>query len=213
MSYPPAEGYPTPGTQPTVGIPAQSPAPASPAFPPAAPAPAPTSPAVFSPASPAAPSYSPAAAQISGTPYGPPEGRRRSSAQLLAVAAAVLLVFGGLMLGLYLNERGNLNDTKSTLRDTRADLSAQVQEQKTLNAQQAEKLAASEKRAADLDTQLATTKANLTKVTGERDTLVPCMRRIQDAFDAAADGSASGVSNALRAARTACDKAEIKVDS
>src|SRR5262249_34779263 len=118
MSYPPAEGYPTPATQPTVGIPA-----------------------------PAAPVYPP----VSSNPYSaPPEPRRRPATQILAVAAAVLLVFGGLMLGLYLNEHGNLNDTKSTLRDTRADLGAQLQEQKTLNAQQAEKLAAAEKRANDL---------------------------------------------------------------
>lgn len=200
MSYPPAEGYPTPATQPTVGIPAQPPAPAYP------------------PASPAAPAYQPTSSSyppISGTPFAQPEpqGRRRSPVQLLAVAAAVLLVFGGLMLGLYLNARGNLNDTKSTLRDTRSDLSTQVQEQKTLNAQQAAELAASEKKAADLNTQLGTTKTNLANVTGERDALVPCMRRIQDAFDAAADGSVSGVNSALRQARTACDKAEIKVDS
>ena len=194
MSYLPPEGYPptTPqpnSTQPTVGFPAQP------------------------PAAPAAPAYQPALAQISGTPYEVSEARRRPTVLVLAIASALLLVFGGLMLGLYLNEHGNLNDTKANLRDTRADLTAQVQEQKTIVAEQQEKLAASEKRANDLNTQLGTMKTNMADVTGQRDALVPCMRRIQDAFDAAANGDSSGVTNALRRARTACDKAEIKVDS
>lgn len=199
MSYPPQEGFPPPvppapvpqptATQPTAQYPAQP------------------------PAAPAAPGYQPALTQISGVPYGPPEARRRSTVLVLAIAAAMLLVFGGLMLGLYLNERGNLNDTKANLRDARADLTAQVKEQQTIVTEQQAKLAQTEKRANDLNTQLGATKTNLAEVTAQRDVLVPCMRRIQDAFDAAANGDSSGVSRALRQARTTCDKAEIKVDS
>ena len=196
MSYPPPEGYPPPTTVPT--------APQSPA----------NQPTMGFPAqSPAAPGYPPNLAQTSGFPYQSAEERRRPAVLVLAIAAALLLVFGGLMLTLYLNDHGNLNETKANLSDTRADLGAQVQEQKTLVTEQQEKLAAAEKRANDLDAQLKTTKTSMAEVTGERDVLVPCMRRIQDAFDSAANGDSSGISTALRRARTACDKAEIKVDS
>ena len=185
MSYPPPEGFPPTApqptaSQPTVGFPAQPPA--APAYQPAAPAYQPAAPAY----QPAAPAYPPPLAQISGTPYESPEARRRPTVLVLAIAGALLLVFGGLMLGLYVNERGNLSDTKTNLSDTRADLTAQVQEQKTIVTDQQAKLAEAEKHATDLDTQLKTTKTNLADVTGQRDALVPCMRRIQDAFDAAA---------------------------
>lgn len=199
MSYPPQEGYPAPAPQPAAPQPAM--AQTTGQFP------------VQSPAAPVAPGYPPALTQISGVPYGPPQDRRRSTVLVLAIAAALLLVFGGLMLGLYVNERGTLNDTKANLRDTRTDLTTQVNEQKTLVTEQQEKLALAEKRANDLNTQLGATKTNLTEMTAQRDVLVPCMRRVQDAFDAAATGDSSGVTRALRAARTTCDKAERKVDS
>jgi uncharacterized protein HemX len=163
--------------------------------------------------SPAAPAYPSVLAQTSGFPYQSTETRRRPAVLVLAIAAALLLVFGGLMLGLYVNDHGNLNDTKANLRDTRADLSSQVQEQKSLVTEQQEKLAAETKRADDLDAQLKTTKTTLSDVKEERDVLEPCMRRIQDAFDSAANGDSGGVSTALKRARTLCDKAETKVDS
>jgi len=194
MSYPPPEGYPPPAQQPTAAQPTVQ-------YP------------VQPPAPPAAPGYLPALTQISGVPDGPAGDRRRSTVLVLAIAAALLLVFGGLMLGLYVNERGNLNDTKANLNSTRTDLSAQVQEQKALATSLQAKLAEAEERATDLDTQLTTTKTNMSDMKAQRDALVPCMRRIQDAFDAASNGDSSGVTRALRQARTACDKAEIKVDS
>lgn len=194
MSYPPQEGYPHPQpalTQPTGPQPAvQYPAPP-----------------------PGAPGYPPVAPQISGVPYGPPEPRRKPAVLVLAIATAVLFVFGGLMFGLYLNERGTLNDTKTEMRDTRTELTSQVEEQKSIVTEQEEKLAAAEKRAADLDKELGTTKTNMAEMKAQRDVLVPCMRRIQDAFDAAANGDSAGINRALRSARTTCDKAEIKVDS
>jgi uncharacterized protein HemX len=196
MSYPPQENVP---------------APATPSIAPQSTATQPT--VAFPPQPPAAPGYPSGLAHISGTPYPAPEDRRRPTVLVLSIAAALLLVFGALMLGLYLNEHGNLNDTKASLRDTRSDLTAQVQEQKTIVTEQQEKLTQTEKRANDLNTQLGTTKTNLADVTRQRDALVPCMRRIQDAFDAAANGDSRGVSTALRQARTSCDKAEIKVDS
>jgi hypothetical protein len=201
MSYPPQEGYPpapAPPTaaQPTVGIPGYPP----PAL--TAPAPSPGASGL------AAPSYGPALAQISGTPYPAPPGRR-PTVLVLSIAAALLLVFGGLMLGLYVNERGNLHDTQAALTDTRA----QVEQQKTLVTQQTAKTTAAEKNAADLTAQLDKKNTDLNDMKGQRDVLIPCMRRIQDAFDAAANGDSGGISNALRQARTLCDKAEIKVDS
>ncbi|WP_305787101.1 hypothetical protein [Symbioplanes lichenis] len=158
---------------------------------------------------PAPPPYPP----VSATPFPAPPERRRPATLVLGIAAALLLVFGGLMLGLYLNEHGNLNDTKGNLRDTRADLTAQVEEQKGIVSSTQQKLADAEKKAGDLTTQLGATKADLAETKGQRDVLVPCMRRIQDAFDAASNGDGGGVDRALRGARTACDKAEIKVDS
>ena len=205
MSYPPQEGYPPTAPQPVVPQPGM-PQPGMPQPPAPQPMQYPAQP-------PAAPGYPPALTQISGIPYGPPEARRRSTVLVLSIAAAFLLVFGGLMLGLYLNERGTVNDTKANLTDTRADLTAQVTEQKALVTEQQEKLALAEKKVTDLNAQIASTKASLADVTAQRDVLVPCMRRIQDAFDSAANGDSSGINRALRAARTTCDKAEIKVDS
>jgi uncharacterized protein HemX len=189
MSYPPQEGFPPPAT----------PHPATPH-----PATAPTGQYPVQP---------PLPAQISGTPYGTPPPRGRSTVLVLAIAAAVLLVFGGLMFGLYLNERGTLNDTKANLRDTRADLTAQVAEQKSIVTEQQEKLTQTEKRATDLSTQLDKTKTSLADVTAERDVLVPCMRRTEEIFSAATNGDESGTIRALRAARAACDRAVIKIDS
>ncbi|WP_125803839.1 hypothetical protein [Actinoplanes sp. ATCC 53533] len=196
MSYPPPEGFPPPTTTPTAPQP-----------------PANQHTMGFPVQSPAAPAYPPSLAQTSGFPYQATETRRRPAVLVLAIAAALLLVFGGLMLGLYVNDHGNLNDTKADLRDTRADLGAQVQEQKSIVTQEQAKFAEAEKRATDLETQLKTSKANLADVTAQRDALVPCMRRIQDAFDSAANGDARGIDTALKRARTSCDKAEIKVDS
>ncbi|WP_306211118.1 hypothetical protein [Actinoplanes sp. RD1] len=158
---------------------------------------------------PAPPPYPP----VSATPYPAPPERRRPTVLVLSIAAALLLVFGGLMLGLYLNEHGNLNDTKGNLRDTRADLTAQVEEQKSIVTSTQQKLADAEKKTGDLTSQLGTTKTDLAETKSQRDALVPCMRRIQDAFDAAANGDGPGVDRALRSARSSCDKAEIKVDS
>ncbi|BCJ52173.1 hypothetical protein Asp14428_36480 [Actinoplanes sp. NBRC 14428] len=200
MSYPPPEGFPSPANPPTVPQPTV----------PQSTVPQPTVQYPPQPPAPAAPAYAP---QISGTPYGAAEARRPPTVLVLAIAAAVLLVFSGLMLGLYVNERGTVGDTKASLQSTRADLTAQLNEQKTIVTQQQEKLAQAEKRANDLNTQLGTSKTKLTDVTSQRDVLVPCMRRIQDVFDSAANGDSPGISRALRQARTACDKAEIKVDS
>ena len=192
MTYPPQEGFPPPepqfpATQPVVQFPAQPQT---------------------------APGYQPAPSPQSSTPYGSSEAQGRSTALvLLAGAAALLLVFGGLMFGLYLNAHGTLNDTKANLRDTRADLTSQVKEQQSIVTERQEKLTEAEKRASDLNTQLDATKTKLADVTAQNAVLVPCMRRIQDAFDAAANGDSSGGIRALRLARTSCDRAEIKVDS
>jgi septal ring factor EnvC (AmiA/AmiB activator) len=122
---------------------------------------------------------------------------------VLSIATALLLVFGGLMLGFYLNERGNLNDT-------RANLTAQVSEQKTTVAGQQEKLTAAEKKATDLNAQLEKQKTSMADVTAQRDVLAPCMRHFEAMLDATTEG---GFEAAYRATKAACDKAERKMDS
>jgi len=228
MSYPPQEGYPAPMTQPQAPM-AQPPAPvlqpmapvmqpmapvmqpmapvmqpAAPVMQPAAPEPTTAFPTGQYPIQPpAAPGYSPAFAQISGTPYAPPRAKGRFTVLILSIAAALLLVFGGLMLGLYLNERGNL-------KDTRADLTAQVSAQKTTVAGQQEKLAAEEKQTAELNAQLDKLKTSSANVTKQRDVLAPCMRHFEAMLDAT---SVSGFDAAYRATKAACDKAERVMDS
>jgi len=196
MSYPPQEGYPAPMTQPQAPM-AQPPAPEpTAAFP--------TGQYPIQP--PAAPGYSPAYAQTSGTPYAPPPPPRakgRAAVLVLSIAAALLLVFGGLMLGLYLNERGNL-------KDTRADLTAQVSAQKTTVAGQQEKLTAEEKQTTDLQAQLDKLKASSAEVTKQRDVLAPCMRHFEAMLDSTTE---SGFDSAYRATKAACDKAERVMDS
>jgi hypothetical protein len=88
-----------------------------------------------------------------------------------------------------------------------------VKEQKALVAEGQAKLAQAEKRADDLNTQLVATKAERADLSAQHNVLVPCMRRIQESFDAAANGDSSGLIRSLRQARSTCDKAEIKVDS
>jgi uncharacterized protein HemX len=192
MTYPPQEGFPPPTSPPNA-----------------------TQPIVpFPPQPPNSSPYQPAPTPQPAQPYRPPEAQGRSTLLVaLSIAAALLLFFSGLMLVLYLNGRGNLSDTKADLSDTRTDLTAQVKEQKALVAEGQAKLAQAEKRADDLNTQLVATKAERADLSAQHNVLVPCMRRIQESFDAAANGDSSGLIRSLRQARSTCDKAEIKVDS
>ena len=137
--------------------------------------------------------------------YGAPPPRRPVAALVLAVVTVLLLVFGGVMVGFYLDKRGELRDTK-------ADLTSQVQQQEAIVADQGKKIAEVEKKAGDLNTQLTGTKNNLAGVTADRNALVPCMRRIQEAFTAAENGDAGATRTALRRAKTSCDKAEGAMD-
>lgn len=201
MSYPPQEGFPNPATPPPPPAPLPPPAatPAAPAYETTAAIPT----GQFSILPPAAPGYSQALAQMSGSPYGPPRARGRSAVVVLSIATALLVIFGGLMLGLYLNERGNLSDT-------RADMASQVSEQKTVVAGQQEKLTTEEKETADLKAQLDKLKASTADVTAQRDVLTPCMRHFEAMLDAVSDASFRA---SYQAAKAACDKAERKMDS
>jgi hypothetical protein len=137
--------------------------------------------------------------------YGPVPARRSVATLVLSIVTVLLLVFGGVMIGVYLDKRGELRETK-------ADLTSQVHTQEAIVADQGKKIAEVEKKAADLNTQLTSTKSNLAGVTADRNALTPCMRRIQEAFAAAENGDAGATRTALRRAKTSCDKAEGALD-
>ncbi|MEQ4305480.1 hypothetical protein ABNF97_29555 [Plantactinospora sp. B6F1] len=139
-------------------------------------------------------------------PPGPRPALGGRATLLLAILSVLLLALGGVGFGLYLNERGEL-------RETRSDLNSQLQEQRDIVTQRDQKIAETEQKVSDLTTELDTTKENLSTVTKERDVLLPCMRRAQDMFDAARDRNESRLSSALRQADTACSKAQAGVDS
>lgn len=150
--------------------------------------------------SPAAPGYQP--------PYGyqpQPRPRGRTALIGLIVASVVLLILGGIGFGLYANERGKL-------RDTRADLTGQLTEQKQIAATRQQTIQEQQKKYTALDTEMTSTKATLNDVTEERDVLVPCMRRIQEAFDASAANDDQKAITALRQADAACTKAEERLN-
>lgn len=137
--------------------------------------------------------------------YGGPPARRPVATIVLSIVTVLLIVFGGVMIGFYLDKRGELRETK-------ADLTSQVQAQEQIVADQGKKIADGDKKAADLSNQLNGTKTNLAGVTADRNALVPCMRRIQEAFTAAENGDAGATRTALRRAKTSCDKAEGAMD-
>ncbi|MET0492477.1 MAG: hypothetical protein ABW000_05035 [Actinoplanes sp.] len=137
--------------------------------------------------------------------YGPPPAKRPVAAIVLSIVTVLLVVFGGVMVGFYLDKRGELRETK-------ADLTSQVQAQEKIVADQGKKIADGDKKAADLNSQLTGTKNNLAGVTSDRNALVPCMRRIQEAFTAAENGDAGATRTALRRAKSSCDKAEGAMD-
>ncbi|MFI5845758.1 hypothetical protein ACIA8K_39245 [Catenuloplanes sp. NPDC051500] len=121
---------------------------------------------------------------------------------VLGVLCAVLFLLAGVGFGLYLNERGELGDTR-----------AELQEQRDLVTQRDATIADAGKREADLTTTLDTTKDGLADVTEERDVLVPCMRGTQDIFIALREDNDDKLGRAIDAAEKACAKAEGKLDS
>jgi hypothetical protein len=144
---------------------------------------------------PVATSAPPSIAPATGVAAAP----RRNVTLILAIVAAVLLAVSGVTGGLYFNEHSRLSDTKSTL-----------QEQRDVVAQREAKIAESEKQVADLTSELATTKTTLTATTAERDVLVPCMRRVQELFDAL--DNKRPLTTILSQTDEACDKAEDAVN-
>ncbi|MFY1637618.1 hypothetical protein ACN27F_30830 [Solwaraspora sp. WMMB335] len=189
-----------------------APAPTHPAnaFPPAAPPPISAPPTSVPPTSPP-PQYGPppyAQAPYAQAPYAqaPPPAPRGRATVVLAVLSVLLLALGAVGFGLYLNERGEL-------RETRSDLSTQLQEQRDIVTERDEKIAETEVRVGELTEELDSTKENLSGVTEERDVLLPCMRRAQEMFDAARAGDEAKLDAALRQADTACSRAQAGVDS
>ncbi|MDG4771810.1 hypothetical protein [Solwaraspora sp. WMMD792] len=185
------------------------------AYPPAPPPPTPAPPTATSPAygppTPAPPTSGP---PTSGPPgYGPPTypqvpppAPKGRATLVLAVLSVLLLALGAVGFGLYFNERGEL-------RDTRSDLTTQLQEQRDIVAERDERITETETRVGELTSELDTTKENLAGVTEERDVLLPCMRRAQEMFDAARAGDEDKLDAALRQADTACSRAQAGVDS
>ncbi|WP_051797216.1 hypothetical protein [Catenuloplanes japonicus] len=135
-------------------------------------------------------------------PPAAPSAPLGRNGMILAVLCAVLFTLAGIGFGLYLNERGELGDTRTEL-----------QEQREIVTQRDATIADAEKRATDLTTTLDTTKDTLAETTEERDALVPCMRGTQDIFTALREDNDDKLGRALDAAEEACGKAEAKLDS
>ncbi|GAB7044037.1 MULTISPECIES: hypothetical protein [Catenuloplanes] len=126
----------------------------------------------------------------------PPAGNQLPVTTLvLGVVCLLLLVLAGTGLGLYVNERRRHNATEALLRDRDAAITE------------------TERRATDLDARLKNTEDQLSEVTGERDALLPCMRRAQEIFDALRRDDDDDLGTALEMAITACAEAEDAVDS
>lgn len=154
-----------------------------------------------------APTSVPPATPTSGAPTVPfpahiPPTSAGRPALIFAVLCVVLFTLAGIGFGLYLNERGELHDTRVVL-----------QEQRDLVSARDATIADAEKRATDLTTTLDTTKDSLADVTEERDVLVPCMRGTQDIFTALREDNDDKLGRALDAAEEACGKAEGRLDS
>ncbi|WFE29307.1 hypothetical protein O7623_08995 [Solwaraspora sp. WMMD791] len=196
---PPTAPVPAPAPVPPISAPTSAPPtqpfPVQPTY---GPGPAPMPP--YAPTSPPVPPYAPT------SPPVPPTAPKGRATIVLAVVSVLLLALGAVGFGLYANERGEL-------RDTRSDLTNQLQEQRDIVTEQEEKIAETEARVGELTTELDTTKENLAGVTEERDVLLPCMRRAQEMFDAARAGNESKLDTALRQADTACSRAQAGVDS
>lgn len=210
---PPISAPPTsaPPTQPFPVPPTYAPGPAATEGQPPTYAPgpyAPTSPPAtgYAPAPPVPPYAPPTGSPPTAAPPAPPPASKGRATIVLAVVSALLLVLGAVGFGLYVNERGEL-------RDTRADLTGQLQEQRDIVTEQEEKITETEARVGELTTELDTTKENLAGVTEERDVLLPCMRRAQEMFDAARAGDEDKLDTALRQADIACSRAQAGVDS
>ncbi|ROO61141.1 hypothetical protein EDC02_3070 [Micromonospora sp. Llam0] len=209
---PPATPTPTPTPTPA---PAPAPAPpisgpptqAFPAQPAYGPPPYPPTSPPYPPTSPPASGYPPpTGSPPAASPPTPPAAPNGRATVVLAVVSVLLLALGAVGFGLYFNERGEL-------RETRSDLTSQLQEQRDIVTERDEKITETETRVGELTSELDTTKENLAGVTEERDVLLPCMRRAQEMFDAARAGDEDKLDTALRQADTACSRAQAGVDS
>ncbi|GAB7046769.1 hypothetical protein [Catenuloplanes indicus] len=141
-----------------------------------------------------------------GQPYPAPAGPAYSTPPparqqlpvttlVLGVVCLLLLVLAGIGLGLYVNERRRHNATEALLRDRDTTITE------------------TESRADDLDARLNNTEDQLSEITGERDALLPCMRRAQEIFDALRRDDDDDLGTALEMGITACAEAEEAVDS
>ncbi|GLH97282.1 hypothetical protein [Phytohabitans aurantiacus] len=191
----PAAGYPPPQMPPPMPPPQQMPPPQ-----------VPTS---GWPATASAPPYAVSGAPaVTSVPYGQPQppSQRSSTTTVLIITAVALFLLGGVMTGLFLVKNNELGDTKQ-------ELTSQVSERdKTITSNQ-EKLTKLEADLKAVTDELAKNKTSLADVTKDRDALVPCMRRFNEALDAAGRNNEAALDTALRQATTACEKAKATVDS
>lgn len=127
----------------------------------------------------------------------PPSAHRRLPVTtiVLGVVCLLLLVLAGTGLGLFVNERRQHDATEALLRDRDATISE------------------TERQVDDLNARTKTTGDQLAEITGERDALLPCMRRAQEIFDALRRDDDDDLGTALEMAITACAEAEDTVDS
>jgi hypothetical protein len=206
MTHP---GYPPPDDQQHMPPP-QQPYPA-PGYPPPMPPqqmPPPQAPTSGWPATASTPPYAVSGAPVvTGVPYGqPPPAQRSSTTMVLIITAVALFLLGGVMTGLFLVKNNELGDTKQELTSQVSDRDKTI----TSNQERLTKLEADRKAVND---ELAKNKTSLADVTKDRDALVPCMRRFNEALDAAGRNNEAALDTALRQATTACEKAKATVDS
>lgn len=204
MTHP---GYPPPDDP--HQMPPQQPYPAAGYPPPQMPPqmPPPQAPTTGWPATTSTPPYAVSGAPpVTGVPYGQPPAQRSSATVVLIITAVALFLLGGVMTGLFLVKNNELGDTKQ-------ELSGQVAERdKTISSNQ-ERLTKLEADLKAVNDELTKNKADLADATKDRDALVPCMRRFNEALDAAGRNNEAALDTALRQATTACEKAKATVDS
>lgn len=174
---------------------------------PSPPMPPPQAPTTGWPATTSTPPYAVSGAPaVTGVPYGQPPAQRSSMTMVLIITAVALFLLGGVMTGLFLVKNNELGDTKQ-------ELTSQVSERdKTITSNQ-EKLSKLEADLKAANDELTKSKESLADVTKDRDALVPCMRRFNEALDAAGRNNEAALDTALRQAATACEKAKATVDS
>ena len=223
MSHPPVgpEGFtpsvpsqPAPAPLPQASTPPNAPPPGTPyQVPPQSAVPPPTDQVSYAPGSAAVPPVSappPTDPTMIGLPYGSPptqQGRGRGAVVALAVVAALLFVFGGVMTGLFVAKSSELDRT-------RKDLTAQVAERDaTIEANHAEieklkqDLEAANDKIAAVEQDLAGTEEARKELQRQKSVIAECLALLGEAGEAAAAGNRSAYERTVEKLEPVCDEA------